>query len=115
MKHIMKLNAAPFEMIRSGRKTIELRLYDEKRRRVSVGDEIEFVSSENPALSLHFRVTALHRFSSFEELYRSLPLLSCGYTEENLSTASPEDMDTYYSREEQERWGVLGIEIQACD
>ena len=36
--HIMKLNPSPFEMIRSGRKTIELRLYDEKRRSIEKGE-----------------------------------------------------------------------------
>ena len=38
MEHTMNLNAHPFEMMRSGKKTIELRLYDEKRRKISVGD-----------------------------------------------------------------------------
>lgn len=32
MKHQMKLNNEPFESIKNGTKTIELRLYDEKRR-----------------------------------------------------------------------------------
>lgn len=30
--HVMKLNPSPFEKIVSGRKTIELRLYDDKRK-----------------------------------------------------------------------------------
>lgn len=33
-EHIMKLKPSPFEMIRSGKKTIELRLYDEKRKSI---------------------------------------------------------------------------------
>jgi len=32
MIHNMKLNDAPFEMIKSGAKTIELRLYDERAK-----------------------------------------------------------------------------------
>ena len=32
MKHEMKLNNGPFEQIKNGTKTIELRLYDEKRK-----------------------------------------------------------------------------------
>ena len=42
MKHFMHLKAEPFDLIWNGQKTIELRLYDEKRRSVSVGDLIEF-------------------------------------------------------------------------
>lgn len=112
MKHVMKLNNAPFEMIRSGRKTIELRLYDEKRRLISIGDEIKFVNSSDPTISLTCRVIALHRFDSFEDLYKSLPLLQCGYTENDILTASPGDMDVYYSKEKQKEHGVIGIEIE---
>ena len=38
--HQMKLNNKPFNMIKNGRKNIELRLYDEKRRKLNIGDEI---------------------------------------------------------------------------
>ena len=112
MKHVIKLHSAPFEMIRSGRKTIELRLYDEKRRCISIGDEIKFVSSSDSTISLNCRVIALHKFDSFEDLYDSLPLLQCGYTENNISSASPDDMNLYYSKEKQELYGVIGIEIE---
>ena len=42
MIHKMKLNESPFERIKNGTKTIEFRLYDEKRRQVKIGDKIEF-------------------------------------------------------------------------
>lgn len=112
MKHVMKLHDAPYNMIKNGCKTIELRLYDEKRRFISVGDEIEFVHSQAPNRTLLCRVIALHIFDSFEELYNNLPLLQCGYTEEDIFTASPADMDLYYSKESQEKYGVIGIEIE---
>ncbi|MBQ0126139.1 MAG: DUF402 domain-containing protein, partial [Clostridiales bacterium] len=38
----MNLQKEPFESIKSGEKTVEVRLYDEKRRAVHVGDEIDF-------------------------------------------------------------------------
>lgn len=111
MKHVMRLNDEPFRMIKSGRKTIELRLYDEKRRLIAVGDEIEFVHADDATEKLDCRVAALHRFSSFAELYDNLPLLQCGYTESDISTASAADMDQYYPKEKQALFGVLGIEI----
>lgn len=40
--HYMKLKDKPFEAIRQGIKTIELRLYDEKRQALAVGDMVEF-------------------------------------------------------------------------
>lgn len=112
MKHLMNLHSSPFEMIRSGKKTIELRLYDEKRRLISIGDEIKFVSSSDSTQSLNCRVIALHKFDSFEDLYNNLPLLQCGYTENDILTASPNDMGVYYSKEKQKECGVIGIEIE---
>ena len=99
-------------MMESGEKTIELRLYDEKRQQISIGDEIEFSCVTDANRCLQRRVIALHTFDSFEKLYASLPLLKCGYTEQNVSTASPLDMEQYYSKEEQSRFGVVGIEME---
>ena len=48
-EHIMKLHPRPFAKIKDGSKTIELRLYDEKRQRISVGDTLRFVNTENGA------------------------------------------------------------------
>ena len=108
--HSMKLNPAPFEMIKSGQKTIELRLFDEKRRQIAPGDTIVFTHSETGE-TLRAAVVKLHRFDSFEALYESLPLLQCGYTEKDIHTAHPADMAQYYSAEQQEKYGVVGIEL----
>ena len=110
--HKFKLKEEPFRLIESGKKTIELRLYDEKRQRVKVGDTIVFALDTNPALTLTATVVKLHRFDSFESLYKALPLDLCGYTEENIASAHHSDMDKYYSREEQAAFGVVGIEIK---
>ncbi len=108
--HEMRLNPAPYRMIRSGEKTIELRLYDEKRRRIAVGDTIAFTEMDTGE-KLCVTVTALHVFPSFDELYRALPLTKCGYTEAELPSASPDDMLAYYSKERQRQYGVVGIAV----
>ena len=112
MIHQMNLHVRPFDMIASGQKTIELRLYDEKRRALQVGDTIEFTSTDRDDARLCCEIVALHRFSSFEELYKTLPLLKCGYTAEDVADASPADMDFYYTKEKQKAHGVLGIELK---
>ena len=108
--HAMKLHASPFEMIRSGEKTIELRLFDEKRQQIEVGDTIVFTSNSTGE-TLSKTVAKLHRFDSFDQLYRSLPLLKCGYTAEDIDSAHPSDMELYYSAEDQKKYGVVGIEL----
>lgn len=115
MKHKMKLQSHPFNMIRSGQKTYELRLYDEKRQLVQVNDEIEFSCLDGDVPSFTVKVIALHLFENFGELYAVLPLLKCGYTKETVNDASPEDMIQYYSAEEQTHYGVVGIEIELID
>ena len=60
---------------------------------------------------LEATVQKLHRFDSFEQLYQSLPLLQCGYTTEDVDKAHPSDMEQYYSVEEQNQYGVVGIEL----
>ena len=110
MTHEMKLSPAPFEMIASGQKTVELRLFDEKRSRIKPGDEIVFTNTSS-GKTLRAKVSKLHRFDSFEQLYKNLPLLKCGYTAETLAGASPSDMERYYAPEEQKKYGVVGIEL----
>ena len=110
--HHMKLHTAPFDMIRCGMKTIELRLYDEKRQMIHQGDLIVFSKSDDLQVQITAEVVGLHIFGSFEEVYRSLPLNKCGYRADEVENASAEDMLAYYSAEQQRRFGVVGIEIQ---
>lgn len=110
--HEMKLNAQPFELIKSGKKTFELRLYDKKRRGIRCGDLIRFTHAENTQSRLLCRVVGIHTFPSFEELYAALPLDRCGYTDNDIATAHPSDMEEYYSPEMQRTHGVVGIEIE---
>lgn len=111
MTHKMNLAPIPFEQIESGTKTIELRLYDEKRQAVSVGDTITFTNlADNRQITA--RVLNLHIFDDFKELYNHLPLSKCGYAENELNTASPDDMLGYYPKEKQEKYKAVGIEIE---
>lgn len=109
----MHLNPEPYNKIAAGLKTIELRLNDEKRQMIEISDTIVFSNLENEE-TIEAKVIALHRFNSFEELYADLDLLKCGYTKVSIDTAKAEDMEKYYSKEKQQKYGVLGIEITLC-
>ena len=111
--HRMKLKAYPFRKIQNVSKTIELRLNDEKRQQVQVGDFIEFTQIDDASQRLTVRVTALHHFNSFAELYAALSKEKLGY--EHTETSDPDHMDVYYPREKQEKYGVLGIELRLTD
>lgn len=112
MRHDLQLAAQPFDLIASGQKTIELRLWDEKRQKITVGDDLVFHLVDQPEQTLVTKVLALHRFDSFAQLYDELDLLACGYTADNLASAKPEDMTRYYSAEQEAKYGVVGMELE---
>ena len=109
--HRMHLDPQAFAAMEDEKKNIELRLYDEKRRRIQAGDVIRFESTDDETDVLFAWVTGMSFFASFDELYRAVPLTACGYAPEKLATASPRDMDRYYSIEDQKKWGVVAIEL----
>lgn len=111
MTHEMNLNHLPFTKIKSGEKTVELRLYDEKRRKISVGDSIIFTDATDGEKIVK-QVIALHIYASFELLYGELPLDKCGYGAQEAPTASHLDMRAYYTEEQEKKFGVVGIELR---
>lgn len=108
MTHQMKLRNSPFEKIKNGSKKVELRLYDEKRKLIKEGNTIEFTNIETQE-KLAVKVIKLNIFKSFKELYDNMLAEDLGYSKDE--QASYTDMEEYYSKEEQEQFGVVGIEI----
>ena len=109
MIHELHLDPAPFLAIAEGRKTVEMRLFDEKRQRISRGDTLHLIE-RGTGKSLAVRVVALHRFSDFSALYAALPHTALGYPAG--AVGDPADMEAYYPLSEQKAYGVLGIEIK---
>ena len=109
MIHEMRLHNSPFKLIKNGTKTIELRLNDEKRKLIKVGDIIRFTNRVTLE-ELDAEVINLYSYSSFEELYKHFDKVSMGYKEDE--EANPDDMEQYYTKENQEKYGVIAIEIK---
>ena len=107
--HEMKLDNKPFELIKNGSKTIEMRLYDEKRQSIKIGDIIEFTNRLTEE-KIKVEVLALHKFANFTKMYANFNKVLLGYKEDE--EANPLDMEKYYSKEEQTKYGVVGIEIK---
>ena len=105
----MNLNSRPFELIKSGRKEIEMRLFDERRRNIKIGDDIVFTNNATQE-KLLVEVVNLYRFDNFEELYKFFDKTKLGYLPEE--EASPKDMEEYYPLDKILHYGVLGIEIK---
>ena len=102
----MKLWNDSFEAIKNKTKTIEMRLNDEKRSNIKIGDIIEFTNTMTLE-KLKVKVDNIYKYANFEELYKHHDKISIGYKEEEI--ANPNDMLMYYKKEDVEKYGVLGI------
>ena len=109
MHHEMSLRPGPFGKIADGSKRYELRLHDEKRRLISVGDTITFTCTRDER-RVRVRVTELLPFADFAALYAALPMEECGYAPG--AAADPRDMEAYYPPEKQAQYGVLAIRVE---
>ena len=105
MIHKMKLNESPFERIKNGTKTIEFRLYDEKRRKVKIGDKIEFSKLPNLQEKILVEVLDIYRDETFEKLFKKV------YTDKQEIERKTKSMYKYYSKEQEKEYGVVGIKI----
>ena len=115
MIYEMKLFDSPYEKIRTGKKTVELRLYDEKRALLKIGDKIVFTNITQGAEKLAVVIKNLYMRSSFAELFSEIPPEKCGFERDITPKMAGAEMRTYYSEEQEKRFGVLGIEIELID
>lgn len=67
--HQLTLATEPFNAITSGNKTIESRLYDEKRQKIQIGDQIIFTNRDNPSQTATVKVIGLLRYATFHDLF----------------------------------------------
>ncbi len=112
MLHYMKLNASPYERIVAGTKTIEIRLYDEKRQAVNVGDQIEFAKLPDLREKIRVNVLALHKYKTFRDLASDLGLKDHAANPTDTIDEWVRNCYTVYSPEEEQKYGVVGIRIK---
>ena len=105
MLHKMKLQENPFERIKNGTKTVEFRLYDEKRSKIKIGDQIEFAKLPDLQETILVDVLDLYREDTFENLFKKL------FTDEDEIKRKTTSMYQYYSPDEEKQYGVVGIKI----
>lgn len=107
--HHLQLAAIPFTAIVSGAKTIESRLYDDKRRLIQLGDTIVFTNRENTDQTVSVKVIGLLRYATFHELFsHNDPVKFGGESVEWLKN----QINEFYSIEQQKQGGVIGLEFE---
>lgn len=109
--HEMKLNRGAFEAIMSGKKTIELRLYDKKRQKVDIGDQIKFYCKETNE-SFYITVKDIIVADDFSSLFQKVNLSKCGFDENIDFESAVKSMEEYYSPEKQAKYKVVAFEFE---
>lgn len=110
MIHEMKLRPEYYNFILNGTKRIEIRLNDEKRQKIQLGDKIKFLKEPDLTESFDAKVVGLLRYQSFEEMFNDYDISTLAdqsMTKEELISV----LEQFYTKEKQNKYGVLGIRI----
>lgn len=106
--HQLTLATEPFNAITSSNKTIESRLYDEKRQKIQIGDQIIFTNRDNPSQTATVKVVGLLRYATFHDLFsHNDPRKFGGESVEWLEN----QMNGFYPLDKQLQNSVIGIEF----
>ena len=111
MEHNIKLQPKYYNFMLKGTKRIELRLFDEKRKLINLGDTLKILKEPDLKESFDTKVVGLLRYNSFEEMFKDFDisiLADSSITKEELL----EDLEQFYTKEKQQQYGVLGIRIE---
>jgi len=115
MEHSMKLFEIPFDRILSGKKKIEVRLFDEKRQKLNIGDIIIFSKLPDLKDKIKVEIVALLRYKSFRDLVTDFGVECFGYPKDYLIEDFLNSCYKIYSKEKEPQYGVLGIKIRLLD
>ncbi len=107
----MKLLKQPYNEIKAGRKNAEMRLYDEKRRGIAVGDEVLFTCPELTGQSITAKVLGVYIYEDFFALAKSYEPRALGF-EGASSEYIGEFMMRIYTQEAVEKYGVCAILLE---
>lgn len=111
MIHIMKLQPQYYNYIKNGTKEYEIRLNDEKRKKIKKGDFIQF--QEEPLLEekIIVKVDDVLHYDNFNKLLNDINielLADSSVTKEKLNNA----LEKFYPIEEQNKYGVVAIKLR---
>ncbi len=108
MEMVVHLNPEIFDIVKTGSKNIEVRINDEKRRQLKVGDTLVFLKRPDDNEEIRAIVTSLDYYDNFNELvnhYEMERLYLSSYSKEMFL----DELAKFYTLEEQEKYGVVAI------
>ena len=117
---VMRLADDMFEKVKNGTKTLEIRLFDDKRKQVDIGDYIEFRKESNPEERIKLRVKDLDLWETFQKAFTRVdyekekrietlrfPPEQLGFSADATPEELIEGMYRFYSKEDEKKHGVI--------
>lgn len=122
----MRLADDMFDAVKAGTKKVEIRLWDDKRQKVDIGDYIEFVRIGDRNQRVKRKVVDIVRADNFAELFvKDMPTENKNAGKElrfsPTEVGSPEGSDmaafvdgmyAYYTKEQEEKPGVVAFVLE---
>lgn len=110
MVHEMRLNDMEFSNIKYNNKIIEVRLNDEKRKKINVGDKIIFYKAQLLDEAVSVKVEEIFKFSAFKEVYMNFSNEDFGYKGVNINEML-KNIYSIYDEEREKKYGVIAIKF----
>lgn len=122
---VMHLADDMFEKVKAGTKTIEMRLFDDKRKLVDIGDYIEFRKLSDKNERVIRRVADLQPYESFKDAFERVyyenkkRIEGLRFTPEQLGSPADSDLKSlvdgmykYYDKAQEKEHGVIAFTLE---
>jgi len=109
--HSLNLNPIYFDLIKSGEKTLEGRLNDEKRKAFKVGDKITFYREPERVETMNAIILDKFLFDNFDNMSEKLNKSDLGFADKT-KKEMVEVYRTIYTKEDEEKYGVVIFKIK---
>lgn len=108
MEMIIHLHPDVFSIVKDGRKDVEIRVNDEKRRKLKIGDDLIFLKRPDNIESIKAKVIDLKYFKNFSEVVDNFEMERI-YLKDYSKDDYLSEMRRFYTDEEQKECGVVAI------
>ena len=122
---VMRLDDDMFELVKAGTKTVETRLFDEKRQCVDIGDYIKFVKKSDETQYVKRRVADMEFGRTFKEAFSEPKFMGgkfvdelrftpkeLGFADGMTANEMAQEMRKYYNSEQEKKHGVVCFILQ---
>ncbi len=108
----MNLQHLYYEMLTSGEKDVELRLYDEKRQKMRNGDTVLIYDAQNRSDYVRCKIVRLHIAKSFADLTKKISISRTGFASLNALISAT---SKFYNADMESKYGIVGIELERVE